>query len=335
VPKTERIEIDPLKPDSAAIRRAVEILQNGGLVAIPTETVYGLASHALIPKAVERIFEAKGRPALNPIIVHVLDRVAARPLVLDWPIEADRLADAYWPGPVTLILPRDPNFVPDRVTAGGSTIALRAPSHPVAQALLSASTFPIAAPSANRSEAISPTTADHVLATLDGRIDLVLDSGPTDQGIESTVVNLTTRPPRILRPGPISRQQLESILGPLSDAPDHLSSTEPSLSPGMLPRHYAPAADVKLTENPLAAIATFRSEGRRVCWIGLEHETPIPGVPFITMPTSAQAYRHRLYAALHEADRTSADIIVITRPPTGPEWEAIHDRLRRAASPRL
>ncbi len=331
--KTERIKIDPLSPDPAAICRAAQILTHGGLVAIPTETVYGLASHALIPEAVLRIFEAKGRPARNPVIVHVLDRIAAQSLVRDWPIEADRITHAYCP--VTLILPRNPAIVPDRVTAGGSTVALRAPSHPVAQALLSTTRFPLAAPSANRSEAVSPTTADHVLATLDGRIDLVLDSGPTDQGLESTVIDLTARPPRILRPGPITRQQLESILGPLADAPDHDSLTEPARSPGMLPRHYAPSAEVIITENPTEAISSLTSQGKRVCFIGSTYETPVPGLPFIEMPTSAEQYRRKLYAALHDADRSGADIIVITRPPTGPDWDAIHDRLKRAASPRL
>ncbi len=331
---TERIKIEPLTPDPAAIRRAVQVLGRGGLVAIPTETVYGLAANGLDADAVNRIFEAKGRPAINPIILHVSDSIAARSLVRDWPTQADLVANIYWPGPVTLILPRNPAIIPDRVTAGGPTVALRAPSHPVAQAILKETSFPLAAPSANRSEAISPTTADHVLATLDGRIDLVLDSGPTEQGLESTVVDLTTSPPRILRPGPITRQKLESILGPLEGGPHPLASNEPARSPGMLSRHYAPKARVILTDDLAELLTPLQNQGKRVHAIGwLARDGSVSGIPFTNMPTSAEEYGRQLYAALHEADRPGVDVILIVRPPDGPEWEAIHDRLKRAATP--
>src|SRR4051794_29437194 len=231
--------IDPNAIDAGPIAQAADVLRRGGLVAFPTETVYGLGANALDAEAVRRIFEAKGRPANNPIIIHVADVEQARQLVAGWPSEAERLAARFWPGPLTLVLPRR-DVVPDLVTAGGSTVAIRVPAHPVALALIRAAGMPIAAPSANRSTQLSPTRAEHVLHTMRGRIDLVLDPGPTSGGLESTVLDLTTSPPRLLRPGLVTRSEVEAIIGPIV-----LSSTAPlgavSLpSPGMLPRHYAP-----------------------------------------------------------------------------------------------
>ncbi|MFW6201455.1 MAG: L-threonylcarbamoyladenylate synthase, partial [Gemmatimonadota bacterium] len=201
------LTVDPESPDPAAIDRAARALREGRLIAFPTETVYGLGADALDADAVRRIFEAKERPPRNPLIVHVADAAAARGLVERWPPAAGRLADAFWPGPLTLVLPKRPE-VPDEVTAGLPTVAVRVPSHPVARALLLAAGVPVAAPSANPFTGVSPTTARHVQSGLADRIDLVLDAGPTPVGIESTVVDLSGPKPRLLRPGMISPEAL-------------------------------------------------------------------------------------------------------------------------------
>ena len=190
------------------------MLRGGGLAAFPTETVYGLGANALDAAAVARIFAAKGRPANNPLIVHLADAAQVREIAADWPESASRLAERFWPGPLTLVLPRR-DIVPDIVTARGPTVAVRVPAHPVAQALLRAAALPLAAPSANRSTELSPTRAEHVLRGLEGRIDLLLDGGPTAGGIESTVLDVTIMPPRLLRPGLIGVAQLEAVIGPL------------------------------------------------------------------------------------------------------------------------
>ena len=202
----------------ASLARAVAALHAGKLVAFPTETVYGLGANALDPDAVRRIFAAKGRPASNPVIVHVASIEQVALIASDWPDDADRLAAAFWPGPLTLVLPRRPE-VPDVVTAGGPTVAVRIPSHPVALRLLAMLGLPVAAPSANRSNHLSPTTARHVFDDLNDRIDLILDGGPTSGGIESTVVDVTIRPARLLRPGLIDPAAIERILGPILRPP--------------------------------------------------------------------------------------------------------------------
>src|SRR5690348_13744143 len=210
--KTAIFPLDPSSANLEAIAEAARILRAGGLVAFPTETVYGLGANALDASAVARIFAAKGRPANNPLIIHIADASDVRKVVADWPESAGRLAERFWPGPLTLVLPRC-DAVPDAVTAGGPTVAVRVPAHPVAQALVRAAGVPIAAPSANRSMELSPTRAEHVLRGLDGRIDVLLDGGPTAGGIESTVLDLTATPPRLLRPGLIGVAELEAVLG--------------------------------------------------------------------------------------------------------------------------
>src|SRR5262245_24196245 len=235
--RTEVLPVDPLRPDPAAVARAAEVVRGGGLVAFPTETVYGLGALALDPAAVGHIFTAKGRPASNPLIVHVAEP-GPHDLAAAWPAAAARLAERFWPGPLTLVLTRTER-VPDIVTAGGLTVALRMPAHPVALALLRAVGVPVAAPSANRSTRLSPTLAAHILDGLDGRIDLILDAGPTAGGLESTVLDLTTDPPRLLRPGLVTPAEIEAVVGPVARS----ASTEtagPLPSPGMLARHYAP-----------------------------------------------------------------------------------------------
>src|SRR5437763_8542920 len=232
-----------LTADSAAIASAADVLRSGGLVAFPTETVYGLGANALDADAVGRIFAAKGRPAANPIIVHVADAAGVGAVVADWPDAAARLAERFWPGPLTLVLPKR-DAVPDVVTAGGPTVAVRVPAHPVAHALLRAAGVPVAAPSANRSSELSPTTAGHVLHGLGGRIDLILDAGPCPGGIESTVLDVTNDPPRLLRPGLVTPAQIEAVIGPIQRFGEPAGSV--LRSPGLLAKHYAPRAPLEL-----------------------------------------------------------------------------------------
>jgi L-threonylcarbamoyladenylate synthase len=322
--ETAVLSIDPAAPEGPAIERAAAVLRAGGLVAFPTETVYGLGANALDAAAVARIYAAKGRPARNPIIIHVADAEAARAVVADWPDAARRLAERFWPGPLTLVLPRGP-AVPDIVTAGGPTVAVRVPAHPVAQALLRSAGVPVAAPSANRSTELSPTTAAHVLRGLAGRIDLVLDGGPTTAGLESTVLDLTTTPPRLLRPGPIAPLEIEAVIGPVQ-RPSAVTPEGPLASPGLLPRHYAPRTPLVCVEgNASAAVRSLTEMGQRVGWLRFGETGG--------MPTDPAGYAARLYAELHALDGQGLDRIVVELPPDEEEWLAVRDRLRRAAHP--
>jgi L-threonylcarbamoyladenylate synthase len=246
--KTVVVPVDPAAPSAAALAEAARVLHGGGLVAFPTETVYGLGANALDASAVARIFAAKGRPANNPLIVHISETSQVQQVAADWPASAERLAERFWPGPLTLVLPKR-DTVPEIVTARGPTVAVRVPAHPVAEALLRASGLPIAAPSANRSTELSPTRAEHVLGGLQGRIEMLLDGGPTSGGIESTVLDLTTIPPRLLRPGPIGVAELEAVIGSLArDAPIPVETSHALPSPGMMPRHYAPRTSLEYVE---------------------------------------------------------------------------------------
>jgi len=332
--QTEVLTVDPTNPEPAPIARAAEVLRRGGLVAFPTETVYGLGANALNAEAVRRIFEAKDRPANNPVIVHVAEVEQARQLVADWPLAAERLAGRFWPGPLTLVLPRR-DIIPDMVTAGGPTVAVRMPAHPVALALIRAAGVPVAAPSANRSTQLSPTLAEHVLHGLQGRIDLVLDGGPTSGGLESTVLDLTSPSPRVLRPGLVSRTELEAILGPVVGpvvAPDVAASLP---SPGMLPRHYAPRTPVECAEHGALRVKELLEAGLRVGRLALPGSSgpERSGATTVVMPADASAYAASLYATLHALDARGLDRIVVDLPPNGEEWLAIRDRLRRAAAP--
>jgi L-threonylcarbamoyladenylate synthase len=327
------VPVDARSPDSAALRRAGEILRDGGLVAFPTETVYGLGANALDREAVARIFEAKGRPGYNPLIVHVLDEEAARDLTAEWPQVADVLARAFWPGPLTLVL-RKAAVVPDLVTAGLSTVGLRVPAHPLARALLLAAGVPIAAPSANRFTELSPTTAEHVRKGLGPRVDLILDGGPTDVGIESTVIDLSCGQPTMLRPGSISAAEIESLIGPIARADDQLAESA-RRSPGMLDRHYAPKARLRLYPNDSAErilVDQLRATeaGQRV------------GVILITPATSSASlvrrlgdapdvYARDLYATLHQLDDLGCEEIFVEGLPEQSEWDGVRDRLMRAA----
>jgi L-threonylcarbamoyladenylate synthase len=335
--KTIVRQVSPEKPDSEIISEAAAVLHRGGLVAFPTETVYGLGANALNATAVEAIFAAKGRPPNNPVIVHVADAAAARRLAAQWPDRAALLAEKFWPGSLTLILPKRPE-VPNIVTAGGPTVGLRVPAHPVALALLQAAEMPIAAPSANRSTQISPTTADHVLRGLDGQIDLLLDAGPTPGGLESTVLDLTVDPPQVLRPGLVTVEQLQTVIGTvaLGDRCASHFTTGPLRSPGLLDRHYAPQAKVVcVDEGNASPIRELLEIGKRTGWLRFQSVPSAfnnrPNLQVIDMPSTAAAYAARFYAALHELDDAGVDCIVVDLPPTGDAWQAVHDRLRRAA----
>ncbi len=319
-----------LRVDAAALARAAAVLRGGGLVAFPTETVYGLGAHALDAEAVARIFAAKGRPATNPVIVHVAEAEAARALVRAWPESARRLAERFWPGPLTLVLPRSER-VPDLVTAGGPTVAVRVPAHPAALALLRACGLPVAAPSANRSTELSPTRAEHVLQGLGERIDLLLDGGPTPGGLESTVLDLTTDPPRLLRPGLVAPGELEAVVGPI--ARQGASSAGPLRSPGQMERHYAPRTPLELVPWPgLARVTELAAEGKHIGWLMLGKVVPCPaGVMWLCLPDEPVRYAAGLYDALHQLDAAGLDRIVVDLPPASETWLAIHDRLRRAS----
>jgi L-threonylcarbamoyladenylate synthase len=289
--------------------RAAAIIKRGGLVAFPTETVYGLGANALDRDAVARIFAVKGRPLASPLIVHVADQAMARTLTKEWPELAQTLAARFWPGPLTLVLKKAP-VVPEIVTAGLDSVGIRVPSHPVALELIRRAGVPIAAPSANRFTQISPTTAAHVRATLADEIDMLIDGGPTQVGIESTVASLHKERPVVLRPGMISQQELEEATGlEWSKAAETPSVME---SPGQHARHYSP-------RTPLFVFKTR--------WA-----TPPGRGLILNLPQDRDAYAARLYAELHAADKEGWDWIGIVEPPDRPEWEGIRDRLRRASA---
>ena len=313
----------------AALREAATLLRAGRLVAFPTETVYGLGANALDAAAVRRIYEAKGRPAINPLIVHVADAAAARALAADWTTLADTLAARFWPGPLTLVVRRR-DVVPDIVTAGGTTVGLRMPSHPVALALLEETQLPIAAPSANLANQVSPTTASHVVAGLGDRVDLILDGGATSVGIESTVVDVTGTTPRILRPGMVTRDDLAQVTGAVEVA-SHLHAGERVQSPGMLGKHYAPRARVVLLDRDELGTTLRTARAAGAGRVGAMAFADLDADVAVRMPTSAAAYGQRLYATLHAMDEARCTLVLVERPPAGPEWAAIADRLERAA----
>lgn len=330
------LQVDPLRPDPERLRQAAEVLRGGGLAAFPTETVYGLGAHALDPAAVERIYTAKGRPSYNPLIVHVADAGAARALAAAWPDEAERLAAAFWPGPLTLVLPKH-DSIPPSVTAGLPSVALRVPAHPVAHALLTIAGIPVAAPSANRSTGVSPTTAGHVARSLGERVDVIVDGGPCPVGIESTVLSLAGPVPTLLRPGTISVDDLRPVIGDVALPSSATDETAARPSPGMLDRHYAPRATVRILPRAgraqvLADAAQRVDDGMRIGALLLEDAGDPRITPIVRMPDDPAGYAARLYAALHELDDSGCDVILIDPPPDAPAWAGVRDRLRRAAT---
>lgn len=320
-----------LTADADGIRQAVEVIRAGGLVAFPTETVYGLGADALNERAVRRIFEAKERPADDPLIVHIAQVQELSRLARNVPERAWELAKRFWPGPLTLVLERAA-CVPKVTTGGLETIAVRAPAHLVAQQLIRASGCPIAAPSANRFGRPSPTRAEHVLEDLDGRIDLILDGGPTSVGLESTVLDMTQDPPMVLRPGGITLEELQAVLGEVKTlVPTDRASAQ--RSPGTRYRHYAPRARLLLVEPGQAEVLahSLLVQGHRVGvllqrTLGLEDER----VAVEQMPTDLKSYAQRLFAALRTLDAQGVDVIIVESVEERGLGRAIMDRLRRA-----
>jgi L-threonylcarbamoyladenylate synthase len=340
VEKHSRVLAEVLPTDSpqlfeAAVVRASELLRAGEVVALPTETVYGLAVNALDLHAVARIFEIKGRPYHNPIIAHVASAKLARRCASHWPPLADRLARAFWPGPLTLVLPRGAD-IPDNLTAGGPTVGIRWPSHPFIQAVIQRCGFPLAAPSANLSNRVSPTNARHVLKQLGHKIRLIVDGGQSQVGIESTVVDLTNSPPRLLRPGMIHREALLAVTGELAAGPDPASGI--LRSPGLLRKHYSPRARLIVcawsNETELRAhIVQHGFSWRKTHIIAHTNIPPaeeLGGVSVI--PHDAEAFARAIYAQLHECDDAGAELIVVEALPESDEWRALSDRLNRAAA---
>ena len=330
-----------MKPEAqnvdALIARAVQVLRQGGLVAFPTETVYGLGADATNASAVRGIFAAKGRPSTNPLIVHVTGAEMARRYACRWPKTAQKLADRFWPGPLTLVLPKS-NAIAAEATAGLTSVGLRAPDHPLALKLLREFDGAIAAPSANRANRVSPTTAEHVRRELGDAVGLVIDGGPCKVGIESTVLDLTTAQPIILRPGGISQAQIEELVGPteVHSGIEH----GPSKSPGRQAVHYAPAAEAwrfsadqiekieRWCRENRGAAATIVIIGEESGWRGTM--SALPAHHLVVMPADPGHYARRLYSMLHDADERGASAIFIQMPPDLPEWSAVRDRIMRA-----
>ncbi len=318
-----------------ATERAAELLRAGEVVALPTETVYGLAANALDGAAVERIFKIKGRPASNPIIVHVAEEKMARRCVADWTPLAEKLARAFWPGPLTIVLPKAKE-IPDIICAGGMTVGVRWPSHPFMQEVIKLCGFPLAAPSANPSNQLSPTNAQHVEKHLGDKIPLIVDGGQCQVGLESTVVDLSVSPPRLLRSGMIHESALSAVAGEPGIGAGQKS---PILkSPGMLEKHYSPRARLVVLdwrdEADLKAQSLqfpHAASGTHV----IAHTRIPSGEGFgrvSVIPHDADAFARAIYAELHACDEAGAELIIVEALPSGEEWHAIADRLKRAAA---
>jgi len=322
--------VSVVRADADSIARAAQLLRDGGLVAFPTETVYGLGADARNADAVRRIFVAKGRPEDHPVIVHVENLAAAEGWAADMPDDARALAQAFWPGPLTLIVPRAADVL-DAITGGQTSVGLRVPAHPVARALLGAFRGGIAAPSANRFGHVSPTTARHVADDLGDAVDLILDGGPCDVGIESTIVAFTTGTPMLLRPGGIPLDAIASVLGRMPLSRD---ATAPRAS-GTLTSHYAPRTPASLVASDalLAELAQLEERDERIAVLAVRTKRPetFDGV-WISAPDDAATYARMLYANLRALDCADADAILIERVPQERDWAAIADRLARATS---
>lgn len=351
---TQYLKVHPDQPEPELIAIAAEIIHRGGLVGFPTETVYGLGANAWDQAAVARIFQAKGRPGDNPLIVHVAEPAMVRTLVSELPPLAEQLITQFWPGPLTLVLPRSAQ-VPDEVTAGLETVAVRMPAHPVALALISAAQVPIAAPSANRSGRPSPTTAEHVLADLGGKIEAILDGGPTGIGVESTVLDLTAGVPTILRPGGVTREELAAVLGQVAIDPHVegkgvLSAGGGLLaaprSPGMKYTHYAPNAPLilvegeesRVVEHILTLRARYRQSGKRVAVLAraetagyYRQHYPPEFLAVLGGRDELAVVAARLYRTLRACDEAGVDVILAEGFPTQGLGAAVMNRLRRAA----
>jgi L-threonylcarbamoyladenylate synthase len=295
------------------IEQAARILRDGGLIVFPTETVYGLGANALIANAVRKIYALKGRPATSPLIVHVASINQAKELAAEWLPEAERLARQYWPGPLTIVVPKK-NIIPDEVTAGLPTVGLRMPRHPVALELLRTSSVPIAAPSANRFTQLSPTTAEHVREAFGAETPFLLDGGPCEVGLESTVIAVTREGLEVLRPGMAHVSDAVAASGNAGDA---------HRSPGQYRKHYSPKTRIVLVNR-----GRLPKEGKGA-YLWLEYNAVAAGKQ--RMPEKPEEYAAELYSVLHKLDRQDFDWIAVELPPDIPEWAAIRDRLLRAA----
>ena len=328
----------PMPVSPAAIAAAARLLREGGVVAIPTETVYGLGAVAMNPAAVRRVFAIKGRPANHPLIVHLHSAEAMSEWAREIPESAWRLAERFWPGPLTLVLPRH-SQVPDEVTGGQDSVALRVPAQPVARELIAA-VGALAAPSANRFGRVSPTTAAHVLAELGDDVDMILDAGPCRVGLESTILSLIGDAPALLRPGGVTVAELEAVLGrPVAPPPQDLRA------PGRLASHYAPATPLELVATDrlrerLAVTGAGAGSGADAAGphIGVVAHSPAAivaaeaaGAAVTAMPANAAEYGRLLYATLRRLDAAGHELILVEAPPAAPEWLAVRDRLTRAA----
>jgi L-threonylcarbamoyladenylate synthase len=313
-----------------ALARAAEVLRSGGLVAFPTETVYGLGADAANTDAIKKIYAAKGRPRNHPLIVHLGSASQVSNWAIDVPLAAERLAKRFWPGALTLIF-RRALHVNDLVTGGQDTIALRVPSHPVAQALLASFGGGIAAPSANRYGRVSATRAEHVRTEFGSAVDCVLDGGACDLGIESTIVDVSGPQPALLRPGSISARELEAVLGMPLGAPGSQSPR----APGTLPKHYAPRTPLMLIEADLLLelAGSMARQNQRVAVLARSALRPVAGdITWIAAPADARGYAHELYSNLRTLDAAGCAAILVEQPPLATEWAAIQDRLMRAAA---
>ncbi|HEY3763508.1 MAG TPA: L-threonylcarbamoyladenylate synthase [Verrucomicrobiae bacterium] len=331
--KTEIVPTHTPELFRQAVQKAAELLKAGEAVALPTETVYGLSANALDERAVEKIFQIKGRPSNNPIIVHVAGVPMARRCVEDFPPPAEKLAKAFWPGPLTMVLPKSKE-IPPIVTAGGKTVGVRWPSHPFIQAVIRECDFPLAAPSANLSEHLSPTNAAHVRKQLDGKIRLVVDGGQAQVGIESTVLDLSVSPAQILRPGMI---HAESIAAAGVSVTGNQSAGGLLKSPGLFKKHYSPKARLVVLNwrDDADLQSTLRDLKLEIRNCHVIAHTKIPGdkqfAGVSVIPHDAEAFARALYAELHRCDEAGAGTILVEGPPDLPEWSGIADRLRRAA----
>lgn len=304
-------------PSKSEIERAALALRSGGLVAFPTETVYGLGANALDPAAVRRIYQVKGRPATSPLIVHVDSVEMAKSVISEWPEPASRLAGRFWPGPLTLVLPKRP-LVPAEVTAGLNTVGVRVPAHRLALELIRAAGVPLAAPSANLFTHISPTEAEHVRYGLGSAVEIVLDAGPTQVGIESTVLSLVNGRARLLRPGMITQSQIEDLIGPIEV---QQSETGAHASPGLHPKHYSPSTRLVISANLPPGRGAY-------LWWKTKRAAAFP----VRMPEDPGLYARALYSILHQLDREGLEYIAVEPLPDSIEWAGIRDRLTRASA---
>lgn len=326
--------MQPIPADNASIAQAAELLRQGCLVAFPTETVYGLGADASNPEAVARIFTAKGRPANHPLIIHIASVEQLSSWAIMIPDTAYRLAEHFWPGPLAMVLNKQAH-VPLAVTGGQNTVGIRVPQHPVALALLRAFNGGIAAPSANRFCRISPTQASHVAEELGDAVDLILDGGPCEVGVESTIVALTDAQPRLLRPGQITVEAIEAVLGTRLILPTNIAETADIRAPGMLALHYAPTTPAKLckTEMLPETIQAIENQRKHCALLHFSAQQNMATVKqAIQLPENADAYAQQLYAALRTLDNCHLDLILIEQPPTTSPWRAVNDRLKKATA---